>query len=741
MPILRKRTSFVAGVTILALLALPSLASATPGTGPELVQRSGRLVVVHGDRPDGTATRQWTLVQGLSHVPVRTPEDVWVDPGTPVRLEGTMQDGTLVVADSQTAVRETGAAPLLAAAPATAAAPAVHNAAVIRVQWSGTPATTTAAQAGIVMNGTGLPGDSGSLAAYYLEQSYGQLDFHATVFPLDGQAITLPGTPSSACAGGGGGSDAALYTWLAQALAQLPQGFESSYQHVVLALPPVNTCQLTGVSGVAEVGGTHVWINGTFEVRVLAHELGHNLGLAHAGGLTCTSGGSPVPMGDSCSVATHEYDDPFDAMGKSNAGGGVLAVRQMSMEHKLALNLLPAPAVKVVGAPGTYQIAPMETLTGSAQVLRLPKPGGGSYFVEYRRPIGFFDSQPPDITGVLIRTESPQIYTNPAGPNADTALIDMHPATGASGSPWSDAAMGLGEVFSDALRGITVQNLGQDAAGATLQITLPRDAVPPSAPTGLSAVASGTSASLQWTAATDDFAVEGYVVTRDGVKAGTPATTAFADAGLVPGTTVAYAVAAVDAGGNVGPAATVGLAVPDPTPPSAPTRVAARVTRDGKVHVSWAAATDNGKVASYRVLRAGQRIASGDGLAFVDKAARPGSGSTVVYSVAAVDLAGNVGRAGKARPLRAALLRKLAASALKLRRVTVGQRELVRVKGKVSDARAHCRLRIGGGAWHGCKAKASGAFAVNLPPRGTTPVMLSLRDSLGRVKLQTLRVP
>src|SRR6185503_10980082 len=123
--------------------------------GPELVQRSGRLVVVHADRADGGATRQWTLVQGASHVPVRAPDDVWVDPGTPVRLEGTMQDGTLVVADSLTAVQETGVAPMLAAAPATAAAPVVHNVAVILVQWSGAPAATTPAAADGVMNGAG----------------------------------------------------------------------------------------------------------------------------------------------------------------------------------------------------------------------------------------------------------------------------------------------------------------------------------------------------------------------------------------------------------------------------------------------------------------------------------------------------------------------------------------------------------------------------------------------------------
>ena len=133
-----------------------------------------------------------------------------------------MQDGTLVLADSLTAVRETGVAPMLAAAPATAAAPAVHNVAVVRVQWAGTPATTTAVQAGDVMNGAGGLPDSSSLTAYYHEQTYGQLAFHATIFPQNGVALTLPGAPGEACAGGQS-SDAALYTWLSQARAQLPR--------------------------------------------------------------------------------------------------------------------------------------------------------------------------------------------------------------------------------------------------------------------------------------------------------------------------------------------------------------------------------------------------------------------------------------------------------------------------------------------------------------------------------------
>ena len=130
-------------------------------------------------------------------------------------------------------------------------------------------------------------------------------------------------------------------------------------------------------------------------MRVLAHELGHNLGLAHAGGLACTRAGRRRRWATRAPATACEYDDPFDAMGSGDAGTGTSVVRQMSMEHKLALHLLPTSAVKVVGVTGTYRLAPMETLTGSPELLRIPKSGGGNYFVEYRQPIGWFDSQGP----------------------------------------------------------------------------------------------------------------------------------------------------------------------------------------------------------------------------------------------------------------------------------------------------------------------------------------------------------
>ncbi|MDP9257903.1 MAG: hypothetical protein M3Q31_15310 [Actinomycetota bacterium] len=735
------------GAAVLVLLALPALAAANPGTAPELVQRSGRLVVLHADRSDGTSTQQWMLIHGTSQLPVRTP-DVWIDPGTPVRLEGTMRNGSLVLSDSLTAVRRTGRSPLQADAAQVAATPSVENTAVILVSFdNGGPAwpgagDPTQPQATSLMfdppgNGAGQRPDS--LNAYYQEQTYGQISFSGTVFG----PVTVHG-PSSDC-----GTNSpyypvehdALYSWLdeAEQAAGIDPSNDSAWKHVVVALPAGVTCgDVAGALGIAELGGNHVWINGAFQVPVLAHELGHNLGLSHAAGLKCSNASNATPLGSSCSADTYEYKDPFDAMGQSDPGTGSMVLRQMNMEHKLLLNLLPASAQQLVGVSGAYHLAPMETLTGTPEVLRLPKPGGGNYFVEYRRPIGYFDSQsPPSFSGVYVRTESPQPHDYSNG--SDTALIDMHPTTGPPTAGWVDAALGAGEIFNDPLRGILIQNVAEDAGGATLAITMPVDTTPPSRPGRLSAVTSGTSIALEWMAASDDFGVASYRVARDGTQIGAPATTTFGDSGLPPGITVTYAVTAVDMTGNVGPPATVSVTLPDTVAPSAPIKVTAKVTRDGQVHIAWGASTDNVGVTSYRILRAGTGIGQANGLSYVDKTPRAGAGATVTYSVVGFDAVGNASPPGQAPPLRAALLRKLGASHLKVSRAKAGR--LVRIKGTLSDVRASCRLQPGRGAWHKCKVASGGGFSVSLRSTHAKQLTLALHDEIGRVRLQTLRVP
>jgi glucose/arabinose dehydrogenase len=109
----------------------------------------------------------------------------------------------------------------------------------------------------------------------------------------------------------------------------------------------------------------------------------------------------------------------------------------------------------------------------------------------------------------------------------------------------------------------------RDAAGnvsqasTTVPITPPQcqaDTTPPTAPTGLTGSASGTTVTLRWTAATDNVQVRAYDIYRDNVKVGTitgtatttPATT-FIDSALAANRTYAYQVVARDAQANQSP--------------------------------------------------------------------------------------------------------------------------------------------------------------------------------------------
>jgi hypothetical protein len=93
------------------------------------------------------------------------------------------------------------------------------------------------------------------------------------------------------------------------------------------------------------------------------------------------------------------------------------------------------------------------------------------------------------------------------------------------------------------------------------------DTQPPTAPGNLTASTSATSASLSWTASTDNVGVTGYDVYSNGTKVGSTAGTTYSLTGLTCGTSYTVGVEAYDAAGNHSTRSTVTASTAACAPP------------------------------------------------------------------------------------------------------------------------------------------------------------------------------
>ena len=145
------------------------------------------------------------------------------------------------------------------------------------------------------------------------------------------------------------------------------------------------------------------------------------------------------------------------------------------------------------------------------------------------------------------------------------ALVGLYGCGG--GSDTSEGGSGSGSA-SFALRGEGSSPTGEETG----------DNVAPSTPTGLSgSAASPSRINLNWTASTDNVAVTGYRVYRNGALRTTTAgnVLVYQDNGLTASTTYSYTVQAFDAAGNASSQSTAAIvrtpATLDTVAPSIPT--------------------------------------------------------------------------------------------------------------------------------------------------------------------------
>lgn len=227
----------------------------------------------------------------------------------------------------------------------------------------------------------------------------------------------------------------------------------SGYQHYMYMFPKVAAC---GWAGAADMPGSVSFINGTTSVRVIAHELGHNIGAHHASTISCTDAGVRVSFSASCTLG--EYGDPFDVMGSSD--------RQSGAFRKVGYGFLPAASTATATQTGTYQLASSSLSGAGVRSLRVQRGTNDYWYLELRSPVGQFDdflAGDPAVTGVGIR------QAGGYGTGVRTKLIDTTPAT----TTYADAPLQTGQTFTDPGTGIAfaVQSLALGIA--TVDVTIP----------------------------------------------------------------------------------------------------------------------------------------------------------------------------------------------------------------------------------------------------------------------------
>ncbi len=183
---------------------------------------------------------------------------------------------------------------------------------------------------------------------------------------------------------------------------------------------------------------------------------------------------------------------------------------------------------------------------------------------------------------------------------------------------------------------------GQSASAFVTTLAPAPDTTAPTTPTLTASGTTFTATNLSWTASTDNVAVTGYDVFKDGVFLASTAATTYVAGSLLASTTYSFYVQAKDAAGNVSAAsntASVTTLTPDTTAPSAPTLTASGTTQT-TTNLSWTGATDNVSVTGYDVYQGGIFKAATTTTTYLVTGLSASTAYT--FTVRAKDAAGNV---------------------------------------------------------------------------------------------------
>ncbi|MER6473255.1 hypothetical protein [Streptomyces collinus] len=362
-----------------------------------------------------------------------------------------------------------------------------HHLLVVPVYWTSTlPAGQPTA--------AGLTADIADTDAYYDTVTAGKIRVPASaVTVLPWQKLNLGAAAQGDC-----------YTELTPAIETAVRALKTAdgysvasypkdrFHHIVAYFPQTAACPYAGYGNIGPgfAGNGFMWMNGTMQMSVAAHELGHNLGLDHSGEYLCYADGVRTTMTGSCTHNTYQ-DDWGEIMG---SGGLRNITGFMSAAHLDQLGVLPTGATRTLGAGSTVTLAPVESGAG-LRGITIPV-GTRTYYVEYRVARGIdtwigdqrwvygedgepmYQAAEPD-GGLIVR------MTDSAAPwyeANEQDYLNFHPEYESDPLWLRRPGLQAGESWTapDKSIGFAVAP-GADAGGATVTITRRADKTPPTA--------------------------------------------------------------------------------------------------------------------------------------------------------------------------------------------------------------------------------------------------------------------
>jgi len=340
-----------------------------------------------------------------------------------------------------------------------------------------------------------------STTKYLKNASSNQLNFQGDINDVYGW-VTIPNfTRKQACdinetSDGAGWKKAAINKAKAQAT---ERGINfDDYEFIGFVFPYSNVCDwgsaiASGVGNVDSYAKPHHFLNGDycanssncnskdkkFYAGLLAHEVGHNLGLSHANGLNC--GNKIIDNYANCKSIT--YGDRFDLIG----GTWTYFPNSSSANQQIRLGWIPPENRRNVNenninSTGTYTLhsASLKKAPGDIQFIRIPRPvDGGAYYLEYRTKHGQDSNIPQKITqGTLVRlSEIPNgVLKNESGSlqyrPQQTYLLDMSNGNPTYWTQFDDPSLRDGKIFEDTRNKIKITQLSHDETNGTANLKI-----------------------------------------------------------------------------------------------------------------------------------------------------------------------------------------------------------------------------------------------------------------------------